>query len=80
MKNRRLKIHDYILNNRYVFYVVFDIFLAVFSWLFNAIFFHKEYLSFQGEGVTFLFILLWIFYPCSFYMYEYLRNNKNLKK
>ena len=78
--NRRLKIHDYIINNRYVFYIVVDTFLAVFSWLFNAIFLNKGYLSFKGDGATSLFILLWIYYPCTFYLYELHKKNQNLKK
>ena len=78
--NRRLKIYDYIINNRYVFYVVDDTLTAVLTWLIYAILFKREYLSFQGEGVTFLFILLWIFYPCTFYLYELHKKNQNLKK
>ena len=78
--NRRLKIHDYIINNRYVFYVVDDVFTSVFTWLIYAILFKREYLSFQGEGVTFLFILLWICYPCSFYSYELIKSKRNLRK
>ena len=78
--NRRLKIYDYIINNRYVFYVVDDTLTAVLTWLIYAILFKREYLSFQGEGVTFLFILLWIFYPCTFHKYETIKNKRNLRK
>ena len=73
------KIRDF-LNNRYVYYIVVDTFLAVFTWSLYAIFYKTEYLSFQGEGLTYLFMLLWIFYPCAFSMYESKKKNRNKKK
>lgn len=75
---RILKKRNY-LDNRYVFYIVYNTLSAVLSWLIIAIFSRNEYLSFKGEGVTFLFILLWINYHGTFYLYELRMKNKKKK-
>ena len=65
MKNLK----DFILGRRYVFYILFSTFFALFSWAFYGVFFDNGYLNLE-QGGLFLFILLWLGYPLSFIFYE----------
>ena len=67
---------------KYLYFILTDIFMGVgiwlFMWLFNRLFSEPEPL-FTTSSFLSLFIYLWFFYFCAFFMYEYAKKKHEKK-
>jgi hypothetical protein len=69
---------EVIRKHKYLYFILGDIFMGVFTWLTNKLLLTPEPL-FTTSSYLSLFISLWIFYPAIFYMYEYAKRKHERK-
>jgi hypothetical protein len=60
---------EVIQKHKYLYFFLSDIFMGVVTWLIKRLLFMPEPLTTMSSFLE-LFMLLWFFYPASFYIYE----------
>ncbi len=67
-----------ITQNQYSFYILSNFLMGFFAWVLIG-FLNESPLEYYKNQFLFLFALLWLFYPLSFYLYEQRERRKTSK-